>query len=767
MSRTGSFQERYRSNSDGATGEAARPRGVLLVNIGTPASPDVPAVRRYLAEFLSDPMVIRLPRSMRWFQHSLGRLIAQWRGPRSAEKYRLIWTDRGSPLRAIMEDQAVALAERLPKGWRVFLGMRYGRPSISDTLREITSLGIEELVVVPLYPHFSQTTTGTVVHEMYRVLREEAMHINVSARTTWYDDAGYVNGQAHLIADYARSRGLCPNNVFLLISAHGLPVSYTRRGDPYARQVRRSVDLIVERLGWPAERHSLAFQSRMGPGEWLKPDLQTALKDLANKGERRVLVCPISFAVDCLDTLEEIHIRAREDFATLDGELFVCPALNTYGRFIDALKNLVIRGPQPVSSKPHTPLFATAVKDETPDSGLDTLVMIGAALPSRVGAGRGPRLVYSEPTALARAKKSHHEVMDFLESLRSEDYIREALIWNTCYRFECYAWLASEGSGSDQDCAVVRLRNELFDVKAPGLRVNTLFGADAWHHAMRTIAGLNSGLPGDKDVVEQFQTACRLAERAGMAGGHAHALVNEAISVAHSVREETSWGRLDLGYCFAAITRIQHAFPLKPANLRHVVIGGSTTSRSIIQTLYEQFSVKESAVTLVYRNHQGSQMKLLRKTVGHCRRLRTQSYAQRAVIEAIADADVVYFGIDCEEPVLSADSFRGLRRFDEHPLFVLDFNTSGSTEGLEALAGVQLWRAELIDTEVEAYAESTCAGEEFPRSVHEAEVWIADHTPRQIKMDLNPSCHLHRENGNAARARCGEVIEPATAKSET
>ncbi|GAF84013.1 unnamed protein product, partial [marine sediment metagenome] len=233
-----------------------------------------------------------------------------------------------------MEDQAAALGERLPSGWRVFLGMRYGRPSISDALREIASLGIEELVVVPLYPHFSQTTTGTVVHEMYRVLREEALHINVSARTTWYDDAGYVNGQAHLIADYARSRDLCPSNVFLLISAHGLPASYTRRGDPYARQVHRSVGLIVERLGWPAERHSLAFQSRMGPGEWLKPDLPTALKDLADKGERRVLVCPISFAVDCLDTLEEIHIRAREDFAAMGGELFVCPALNTYGRFI-------------------------------------------------------------------------------------------------------------------------------------------------------------------------------------------------------------------------------------------------------------------------------------------------------------------------------------------------------------------------------------------------------------------------------------------------
>lgn len=746
-----------------------RQRGVLLVNVGTPDSPDTPAVRRYLAEFLSDPMVIQLPRVVRVLQRPLGRFIAWRRAARSARKYRLIWTGRGSPLRSIMEDQASALAEKLGRGWQVFLGMRYGRPSIREALERIAAQGIEELVVVPLYPQFSQTTTGTVVHEVYRVLREAALHINVSARTTWYDDAGYANAQAQLIAEYARSRGLEPANSVLLFSAHGLPVSYIRRGDPYGQQVAQTVRLVSERLGWPAERCALGYQSRMGPGEWLEPDLSTVLRELAEKGERRVLVCPISFAVDCLETLEEIQIRSRQEFAALGGELFLCPAPNTHETFIRALKELVTHGPQPVVSwsKTHTPLLAAKTEDESPDTGLEALVLLGATLPNRVGVGQGPRLVYSEPEGLACAKKPHQEVQAFLQSLRGDERVREAFIWNTCYRFECYAWLKTGKNRVVRDCAIAQLRDRLFGPEVAGLKVNVLFGGDAWHHLMRTIAGLNSGLPGDKDIVEQFQNAYQLAERAGTAGKHSRALVNEAIELAASVRQETAWGRLDPGYCFAAISRIQAGLPLKLANCRHVVIGGSTTSRSILQSLYEQFGVKESAVTLVYRNHQGGQMKLLRKAVGHGRRLRTHSYSDQAVIAAIADADVVYFGIDREEPVLAAEALRGLRNFEARPLFVLDFNTSGSTEGLEGLGGVQLWPAERLEAEVEVFAESLCAREEFPRAVQEVETWIAGRAPTRITPNLEVPCRVAGKNGDPMCTRCGNLLGPHVVGSQS
>ena len=749
----------------------ATPRqcGVLLVNVGTPTAPDVASVRQYLAEFLSDPLVIRLPRGMRWFQRTLARLIAWRRAPHSAEKYRQIWTERGSPLRTIIEDQAAALAEKLPQGWRVFIGMRYGTPGIAEALREIAALGIEELVIVPLYPQFSRTSTGTVVQEVYRALREAGSHINVTARTTWYDDVGYINAQAHLLADYAASEGLNPNNAFLLFSAHGLPVSYIRDGDPYADQVKQTVRLVTERLGWPSERSSTAYQSRMGPAEWLKPDVPTALRELAASGQQQVLVCPISFAADCLETLEEIDIRYRGDFAALGGKLFLCPALNTSERFIASLKNLVIHGPQSVSSqsRKRQPLITTTSSEEQPeDAGLERLVLLGASLPSRIGTGRGPQLLFSEQRGLACAKRPHHEVRAFLQSLTADGLVDEALVWNTCQRFECYAWLKPDKNSTAQDCVVTRLRKKLFPDQPQELQINVLFGTNAWHHLMRTIAGLNSNLPGDKDIIEQFQTAYQLAERCGISGRHSHCLVNRTIDLAQAVRKETIWGRHDPGYCYAAISRVQDSFPHRPANCRHVVIGGSSTSRSILQTLYHCFGVKESAVTLVYRNHQGGQMKLLRKAIGRGRRLRTNSYSDRAVFEAIADADVIFFGIDRDMPVLDSEALHGLRDFKQRPLTIIDFNMSGSTEWHGELKGIRLWTAAQLDAEVDIYAQTMCANEDFPRAVREAETWIEQHAPERITECAWVPCLCPSTTACSACAESGTKLEPVLTRSK-
>ena len=424
------------------------------------------------------------------------------------------------------------------------------------------------------------------------------------------------------------------------------------------------------------------------------------------------------------------------------------------------MKNLVTRGPQPIRAwkKSQPPLISAKPQAQPRETALDSLVLLSVTLRNRVGAGRGPQLLYSEAQELVCAKKPHEEAQSLLESLKSTGHVREALIWNTCYRFECYAWLARGQNGSPDGCIVASLREKLFGAEPAGLHVNTLFAGDAWHHLMRTIAGLNSGLPGDKDVVEQFQTAYQLAERAGTAGPHAEALVDEAVSLARSVRQETAWGRLDPGYCFAAITRIQDALPLKLANCRHVVVGGSTTSRSVLEALYEQFGVQESSVTLAYRSHQGGQMKLLRKAVGHGRRLRTNSYSDQPVLDAIADADVVYFGIDREEPVLTAETLRGLRDFAARPLFILDFNSSGSTLGLEGLPGIRLWRAAELDVEVEAFADWMCAREEFPRSVQEAEAWIEGRAPTRIALNLDLPCRGRDEHGYPMCVRCGKAL---------
>ena len=326
--------------------DALRKPAVLLVNVGTPDAPDVASVRHYLTEFLRDPFVIQLPSLLRWAQPWLARFIARRRAPHSAEKYRSIWMPEGSPLRVIMQQQAAELRKLLPGNWGVFTAMRYGHPSIEETLRAIVEERIEELVVVPLYPQYSQTTTGTVIQELYSVLKASGAHINVTARTTWYDDAGYANAQARLIADYAAEHNLGPHNSILLYSAHGLPVAYVERGDPYDDQLKRSIEIVTDRLGWPVGRTRVGYQSRMGPAAWLKPDTTEVLSQLAASGEKNVLLCPISFAVDCLETLEEIDIRYKHHFEGLGGQLHRCPALNTSVHFMGALKNLVLRGPR-------------------------------------------------------------------------------------------------------------------------------------------------------------------------------------------------------------------------------------------------------------------------------------------------------------------------------------------------------------------------------------------------------------------------------------
>ena len=324
-------------------------RAVLLVNVGTPDSPDPADVRKYLAEFLSDPHVIRLPYWLAWFQKPLGKIIARSRAGASSDKYKKIWTDRGSPLKTIMADQAAALARELPPGWQVFIAMRYGHPTIAETLKQIQNADIDEVVVVSMYPQYSGPTTGTVLRELYRTLRTTAKHLNVSTRATWYDDIGYINAQARLIADYTTKNNLTPDNTHLVFSVHSLPTSYVTGGDPYERHTTRTAELVLRRLGWPVERATLGYQSRMGPSKWLTPDTREVLTQLAEEGEKQVVVCPVSFTVDCLETIEEIGIRYRRHFEETGGKLFLCPALNTYEPFISSLKNLVLRGPQPMT----------------------------------------------------------------------------------------------------------------------------------------------------------------------------------------------------------------------------------------------------------------------------------------------------------------------------------------------------------------------------------------------------------------------------------
>ena len=714
-------------HGDGDHGCHSRQRGVLLINLGTPDAPDAAAVRDYLKEFLSDPAVIRLPKGTGWLNGPLGRLIAHFRAADSAKMYSRIWSEAGSPLRTITEDQVRSLEAVLPRGWHVFYAMRYGRPGIAETLRHIESCGIDELIVLPMYPQYSEPTTGTALKIVCDYLKNNAHQFHVTMRTTWYDDHGYINAQAQLIEEYARTSGLTPDNSYLLFSTHGLPVSYVKRGDPYPQHIARTVALVGQRLGWPADRMSSAYQSRFGPFRWLEPYTDDMLVKLAEAGEKRVLVCPISFTVDCLETLEEIDIRYREILESHGSDLFLCPALNTYAPFISALKHLVLRGPRPmgvVGSEERC--VAGPEKTRIAAGGVDNLVMVGVSRTGKLGEGQGPAIRFSSEDALRHIKKSQAEVPDLLRAARKETGLSDAWLWNTCHRFELYGYV---GDTSNDEAMVATIRRHLFGNCEPeGLEVNVLRGVDAWRHLVRTAVGLNSGLPGERDILEQLQASYRLATRAGTVGTLTHRVIRDIETFDRTLRETTEWGTYDPDYCHAAISRVVQADSLDLPGSQIVVIGGSTTSAAVLRTLRERLDVPAQQLTLFYRGHKhGGQVKVLRKAIGNGRRVRVQSYEEPSVREAIAEADVVVFGVDCETPLLAAADLRGNRDFDERPLAVFDFNTFGSTTGLQGLPGVSLFDLGRLDAEVACFAAELCDTERFARILPVIEEAAAKH----------------------------------------
>lgn len=703
-------------------------RGVLLINLGTPDEPDVASVRRYLAEFLSDAAVIKLPTGFGWLTGILGRTIARFRASGSAHAYQQIWTDRGSPLKVITEDQVEALQAVMPPGWKVYYAMRYGSPSIAGVLDEIRGADIKELVVVSMYPQFSGPTTGTAHREVSRCLLDATHHLEVTTRLVWNDDHGYITAQASLIGSYARGEGLTPDNSFLLFSTHGLPTAYVRAGDPYPQQIARTVALVGHQLGWAPDRMSLSYQSRLGPVEWLTPSTDQVLIDLVRAGEKKILVCPISFTVDCLETLEEIGLRYRADVEAAGGSLFLCPALNTYAPFISALKHLVLQGATPMTNAVPTvrPVETTAPAPTETDP-LASLMMVGVSAPGRLGRGQGPPVKHVTGDVLERVKRPQRDVPQLLRQIRSSCGLSEAFLWNTCHRFELYAWGDDELASTPGHVDAERIKQKLFDDGWRHLSVNVLRGRDALHHLLRTGLGLNSHLPGERDVLDQLRAAHRLAACAGTAGTKVSRLLAQMTALDAALRAETAWHSMDLDYCTGAFARLVDTGKVDFRRGRIVVIGGSTTSAAALRTLRDRFDVPSSRLTILYRGHKhGGQIKLLRQAIGDGLRLRIDSYDEPRVRRMIADADVLIFGLDRKEPLVTGDQLRGARDFKTRPLTVLDFNMFGSTADLDGLEGVALFDAKCLHDEVEAFADAICDRADFAEAVETVETKLAE-----------------------------------------
>ncbi|MDY6942568.1 MAG: ferrochelatase [Pseudomonadota bacterium] len=314
--------------------------GIVLTNLGTPDEPTPPAVRRYLAEFLSDPRVIEAPRLLWW--PLLHGVILRTRPRKSALAYASVWDD-GSPLLSISERQAAALRERLeaiaPEKTTIALGMRYGQPSLETALAQVQAAGANRIVVLPLYPQYSATTTASTFDAVSDVLRRWRSLPTLHFVAGYADFAPYIEALANSIRDHWSARG---RGDHLLLSFHGIPQQYANAGDPYPEQCATTARLLADRLGLKDSEWTLSFQSRFGPTKWLKPYTDETVRHLAGSGLRQLdVVCP-GFAADCLETLEEIAEQNADFFREAGGEdLRYIPALNDRSDHIAALTELI------------------------------------------------------------------------------------------------------------------------------------------------------------------------------------------------------------------------------------------------------------------------------------------------------------------------------------------------------------------------------------------------------------------------------------------
>jgi ferrochelatase len=307
---------------------------VLLVNLGTPDAPTAPAVRRYLAEFLADPRVVQLPR---WLWLPLLRLVVlPRRAARVARKYAAVWLPGGSPLAVHTAALAEAVGEWLPDV-RVAHAMRYGGPALADGIARLRAEGCTRIVVLPLYPQYSTTTTESVADVLAGVGGSAG---EVRMVRDYHLDRGWVAAVAGSIRAHWQAQG---RGDHLLLSFHGLPQRVVDAGDPYAAQCEASARAIGTALGLRADEWTLAYQSRFGAGRWLQPSTMDTLDALAARGMRRVDVACPGFAADCLETLEEIGIMLAERFSAAGGMLRTVPCLNASPAHADALAAIAMR----------------------------------------------------------------------------------------------------------------------------------------------------------------------------------------------------------------------------------------------------------------------------------------------------------------------------------------------------------------------------------------------------------------------------------------
>jgi protoporphyrin/coproporphyrin ferrochelatase len=330
---------RYQPEPAHEHGTASR-TGVLLLNLGTPEAPQASAVRRYLAEFLSDPRVVEIPRWL--WTLILHGVVLRVRPARSAAKYAQVWTPEGSPLKLWTEKQTKLLQGFLGERGQPLVAryaMRYGTPSVASQLTALKQAGCVRILVLPLYPQYSATTTASAFDAVHAWARTTRLLPEFRFVNHYHDAPSYIEAMARRVLDHWQREGRAEH---LLMSFHGIPERMLVLGDPYHCECHKTARLLAQRLGLAGDHYSLSFQSRLGRAKWLQPYTDATLKALVQRGVKHLqVICP-GFVADCLETLEEIAIEGRDSFIAAGGKTFeYIPALNDHPAWISALATLV------------------------------------------------------------------------------------------------------------------------------------------------------------------------------------------------------------------------------------------------------------------------------------------------------------------------------------------------------------------------------------------------------------------------------------------
>ena len=316
----------------------------MLLNLGTPDATDFWSVRRYLKEFLSDPRVIEASKWV-WLP-ILNLIVLNTRPQKSGAAYASIWDNERneSPLLTITRDQSEALAKRLSGHEEIVVdfAMRYGNPSIKSVMDKLQAQGCQKILVVPLYPQYSATTTATANDKVFEALEKMRWQPAVRTAPAYFDDPKYVETLGNSIRDGIAKLDFEPDLV--ITSYHGMPLEYLKKGDPYHCQCHKTTRLVGEYLGWEKGKLMVSFQSRFGPTEWLRPYTDQTLESLPAKGVKKVAILAPAFSADCIETLEEIAIEGKEIFMHAGGENFAyIPCLNASDEGMEMIESMVRR----------------------------------------------------------------------------------------------------------------------------------------------------------------------------------------------------------------------------------------------------------------------------------------------------------------------------------------------------------------------------------------------------------------------------------------